>query len=361
MSSSGGADTAYLYGIGRALALRSGQGDAFSRDAHGSALAEGEGADLARAAGYDEFGRPVATSAAGLLDELLGAPGQKLGFGYRGETTVDGLVNLRARHYAPGLGQFTTVDPLDTVEGSPVQGPFSYVDNDPLNRVDPLGLRSSDVDFAGAFFIPWLLTPFHNLAVELVRLDALSSGLVLGVDFDCTLSPQKLRPDLCVREGDPSVVTEFGEMKYATPWSRAAGLKKVDVYQLAIPDAAPAGGLSPTSGRVADSRWPAGPLTLNFGDILTLETWREEAGLYLYRLTAGPILAWTAALLALRALAAWLVDQSQKTPVPAPRPVFGGSTPWYYDPGPTVQPWSVDPLEPWLMPWTIGPGGVLLS
>ena len=68
--------------------------------------------------------------------------------GYRGELTSGDLVYLRNRNYDPDSGQFTTPDPLDGLNGTPtVANPYHYSDNDPLNRTDPMGLRSSDPEF----------------------------------------------------------------------------------------------------------------------------------------------------------------------------------------------------------------------
>jgi RHS repeat-associated protein len=66
--------------------------------------------------------------------------------GYRGEvSTTGGLVHLRNRDYDPTTGVFLTPDPLDGVDGTPtLSNPYHYTDNDPLNRVDPLGLRAED-------------------------------------------------------------------------------------------------------------------------------------------------------------------------------------------------------------------------
>jgi len=52
-----------------------------------------------------------------------------------------GLYNLRARYYASGMGRFTQEDPIDYDWGRPQRmNLYAYVMNDPLNRVDPLGL-----------------------------------------------------------------------------------------------------------------------------------------------------------------------------------------------------------------------------
>ncbi|MCP4110574.1 MAG: hypothetical protein GY749_34470, partial [Desulfobacteraceae bacterium] len=69
------------------------------------------------------------------------------GFGFRGELHVADEVHLRARYMAPGLGRFTAPDPLPGVDGTPtVANPYHYADNDPLNKIDPLGLRPDDGD-----------------------------------------------------------------------------------------------------------------------------------------------------------------------------------------------------------------------
>ncbi|HWJ97657.1 MAG TPA: RHS repeat-associated core domain-containing protein, partial [Acidimicrobiales bacterium] len=68
--------------------------------------------------------------------------------GYRGELTASNFVHLRARNYDSVTGQFTTRDPLDGVDGTPVVAdPYHYVDNDPINKIDPLGLTPVDCFF----------------------------------------------------------------------------------------------------------------------------------------------------------------------------------------------------------------------
>lgn len=146
-TTSGGQDTGLLYGAGRALAIRGGQPDVFARDAHGSDLAVGDTADLSHSADYDAFGRPAPTGPIdSLLDEVLGLVGagkdQAPLFGYRGEMHLGGNIHLRAREYAPALGRFTSPDPVPGRPGEAVlANPYPYAANDPLNQVDPLGLR----------------------------------------------------------------------------------------------------------------------------------------------------------------------------------------------------------------------------
>jgi hypothetical protein len=59
-----------------------------------------------------------------------------------GTTEITAAVNPRARqclirrYYDPGTGQFLSVDPAV----DQTQAPYAYVDGDPVNGIDPLGL-----------------------------------------------------------------------------------------------------------------------------------------------------------------------------------------------------------------------------
>ena len=79
------------------------------------------------------------------------AAGTGVGLGFRGELVVDGLVWLRARAYDPASRAFLTPDPLEPVLGTAFAGnPYHYAGNDPVNQVDPLGLRPvTDAELAG--------------------------------------------------------------------------------------------------------------------------------------------------------------------------------------------------------------------
>lgn len=67
--------------------------------------------------------------------------------GYRSELHTGATIHLRARDYDPDTGLFLTPDPLDGIDGTTtVNNPYHYTNNDPLNSVDPLGLRPDDAD-----------------------------------------------------------------------------------------------------------------------------------------------------------------------------------------------------------------------
>lgn len=101
-------------------------------DHHGSALQAVATTARTQATAYDAYGDggPFAIGAT---------------YGYRGELATGDTVHLRARDYDPATGTFLEPDPLDGVDGTTTVGnPYHYVDNDPLNAVDPTGLRPDE-------------------------------------------------------------------------------------------------------------------------------------------------------------------------------------------------------------------------
>jgi RHS repeat-associated protein len=85
---------------------------------------------------YDSFGNIQ-------LGGILG------GFAFTGREwdAETGLYYYRARYYDPKLGRFISEDPLELTE-RPLQelNAYAYVANNPVNRVDPLGLQSCPPD-----------------------------------------------------------------------------------------------------------------------------------------------------------------------------------------------------------------------
>jgi RHS repeat-associated protein len=93
-------------------------------------------ANTAAPTDYDPYGTPTSI--------------QGVQFAYRSEVMNVALIHLRNRDYDPTTGTFTTTDPLDGISGTPTEtNPYHYVDNDPANRTDPLGLSPDNCDIFG--------------------------------------------------------------------------------------------------------------------------------------------------------------------------------------------------------------------
>jgi RHS repeat-associated protein len=157
---------AWLYGFGLTpVAELDGAGNVVSRIEHGELLIksgveyrvisderssprmiiDAASGAVAQAIEYDEFGRVTTDTAPGF---------QPLGFGGGLYDPDTGLVQLGARDYDAATGRWTIKDPL--AYAGYESNAYSYVDDEPINRVDPLGL-----DFQ-TFFRIYMQLLLHN-------------------------------------------------------------------------------------------------------------------------------------------------------------------------------------------------------
>jgi RHS repeat-associated protein len=138
-------DADFAYGYGRTFATSEHDAASFHSDSFGSAVSTPDTDAWVQAERYDPFGAPEGFGESEDPGHDHGEPPspQLPRFGYRGELALDAIVYLRARLYDTRLGRFTTPDPL-AYQPSPaaITSPYSYANNDPLNRTDPLGLFS---------------------------------------------------------------------------------------------------------------------------------------------------------------------------------------------------------------------------
>lgn len=115
--------------VGADLRLQGDEADGLATDPLGSLLATTGTADLVADDDYGAFGAPAVD------------PGPAPTVGFRGELLLGGLVHLRARDLDPSTGTFTSRDPVDGFAGTTtIANPYHYADNDPVGKVDPLGL-----------------------------------------------------------------------------------------------------------------------------------------------------------------------------------------------------------------------------
>jgi len=95
---------------------------------------------------YDEYGNPAPGNS------KLSEDGRNVNhnaFGYTGELwdEEDDLLYLRSRYYAPKLGRFMTRDVFHGYMANPLSmHKYAYVENSPVNYVDPLGFNKKEAD-----------------------------------------------------------------------------------------------------------------------------------------------------------------------------------------------------------------------
>ena len=77
------------------------------------------------------------------------------GFTYNAEQydTATGMLNLRARQYEPAMNRFSQKDKLRGSASTPLSlNRYGYVQNDPVNLIDPSGMRHVDMQVNGEYY-----------------------------------------------------------------------------------------------------------------------------------------------------------------------------------------------------------------
>ncbi len=153
-------------GAPRGVASKGADHTVLASDIHGSNI-NSTGAGVPRANSYNAYGAPTGTDT---LSPKLG---------YRGELTLGPLLNLRARDYQPTTGAFTTTDPLNGVPGTTtLNNPYHYTDNNPLNLVDPTGLRPDDATTGCESALIPIVCEYHD---EIITTAAIVLSVAVGV------------------------------------------------------------------------------------------------------------------------------------------------------------------------------------
>jgi RHS repeat-associated protein len=95
---------------------------------------------------YDFFGGQGGGASFGGLHDMKNRIKQPYAFTGREFDRDTRLYYYRARYYDPGTGRFTQQDPIGYQGGLNL---YAYVDGNPVNAVDPWGLRPPDVIYTG--------------------------------------------------------------------------------------------------------------------------------------------------------------------------------------------------------------------
>jgi RHS repeat-associated protein len=122
----------------------------------------------------DILGSVIATQASttGALSKIGYLPYGKSAsagpFGFTGQridAETNGLYYYRARQYSPAWGRFLQADPIGYGGGSNL---YAYVNNDPLNNVDPLGMYTLQIGGNMGYTLPFGIsgTCFAGIAFD---------------------------------------------------------------------------------------------------------------------------------------------------------------------------------------------------
>lgn len=130
------------------MTIRSGKAFFYHKDHLGSVGAiTNDGGEVIQKNQYSSFGKILSIKDKNRKEVGIEGAIEK-SFSYTGrewDEEID-LYYYRARHYDPHVGRFVQMDPIGLAAGD--ANLYRYVQNSPLNFVDPLGLTQEDIDLA---------------------------------------------------------------------------------------------------------------------------------------------------------------------------------------------------------------------
>jgi RHS repeat-associated protein len=113
--------------------------------------------------------------------------------GFLGEIEVEGLVWLRHRWYDPDTHTFLSRDPLGAPLASPTAtNAYLYANNDPLQWMDPLGLKPLTAAAASQQMQSWRQGHWEEIAVDAVSLAAVGVMLAVAPEASALILPMVL-------------------------------------------------------------------------------------------------------------------------------------------------------------------------
>ncbi|MGV8081726.1 MAG: RHS repeat-associated core domain-containing protein [Syntrophales bacterium] len=162
---------------------------------------------------YDSFGNP------GAINPLIVQPYAFTGREYDPET---GLYYYRARYYDPKAGRFITRDPIGFAGGD--VNPYSYVSNNPVNAIDPLGLETM-MCRRRLKILPFMKGPFFHqyICTGNARRGYSCKGFTLRESVHIFNSPgmidnDRYNPDQCETvEADNACIENCIDKQFALP------------------------------------------------------------------------------------------------------------------------------------------------